>query len=350
MSNFTPNPDKTNHKVTEDKLIQALVQNRPVGSSQHRDELETRLLGLLTEQSETNHERHPNMHAQVRSPYIISLYKMRVSPILVATLTMIIIGAGLLFANGGSNTPSSSLEQISTQTSISTSTPIGATCKTNAIVRLETIVYAEDSLNAEQLGTYQNGEHFSIIGQNFTGEWLVIEWSDEYVGWIQNMPLDKRTFDVSYCDDVQIEDPNNLPPTALPPTMVPPTTPIDTTAESEYCELYQVYRAQLLSESSIYARPTTDAEVLETMDAGNIIDVIGVNRAQDWFVIHLDADYVGWVEIGEMEFLMCGVIEPMPFDIQPTVLPPIAMSPVEVDITATSTPISTMMLTATPLP
>ena len=377
MSNFTPKPSHTNHKLTEDKLVQALHQTRPVGSSQHRDELETRLLGLLEAQSQSTDERHPNMQAQARSPYnVIPLRKMRVSPILVATLAMIFLGAGLLFAYGSASPPDkgSNLGQgvgTNTATPIPTVTrvpgddefrptvlpPDTESCPFAAIGTAEddVTVYALDSTESDELGIFTIGDQFMIIGQNYTGDWFVVQWSDSYVGWVQIPTSENTRFTMINCgemlDTVQDVDFNDITAT-LPPTAIPSSTPIGTETTSESCELYLVRTAQLLNETIVYARPDADADVLSTLTEETLIEVIGVNREQAWFVIKLDANYVGWIEIDSdsIQFLGCAQSDVVEIMIDPTAVPPTALPPAKLDITMTSTPIPTTVPTVTPLP
>lgn len=314
MSNFTQKPDKSNHKVLDDKLIRALNQTRPVGKAQHRNELEERLLAMLDTQSQSTDERHPTMQVQARSPYnIIPLRKMRISPILVATVVMIIIGTGLIFASGAGN-PQHGADggMILSQTpTVAPYTP--DTCSYFAMGTAQNTmpVYAQDSVESDLLGEYQAGDEFVIIGQNYLGDWLVVQWSDEYIGWVENLSALDNELDVVLCEDLQANTIlDNTQPTALPPTIVPTSTPFGISAEVEDCEIHRISRVRLLSETTVYAWADTASDAILTLEAGTEIQVIGVNREQDWFVVTLPASYVGWFEIADMEYLHCLILAP----------------------------------------
>ncbi len=476
MSNFMPKPDKTNHKVTEDKLVRDLHQTRPVGSKQHRDELEARLLGILTEQAQSTPERQSPMQIQARSN-ILALPKMRISPILAATIAMILIGGGLLFAFGSTGSPDNSgygqqAGQTKTATPFASPTmvpgvdgtlvtpPLVESCPFMAIgTAVEDIpVYGLDSIEADLLGNFEVGDEFVIMGQSYTGNWLVVQWSEEYVGWVQTPATSDSSFTMVTCDDLleTTQDPNfnemtatALPPTFVPintlaetstcistvdteqpaqaeaknentnvretpditatrvgvihpdtcyvirgsyfewyqivfpdspngigwihqsvinirgdetsideltaeqvaavsPTIVPTSTPIGQPGVASDCPIHQANSVLTLTAATVYARPDAEADIVDTFVENTIVDVIGVNFDQDWYVVNLNHDYVGWISVENTQILGCDVganvteIMISPTAVPPnqdtvTQLPPTVPPPAEG--TATSTPI-----------
>ncbi len=81
-----------------------------------------------------------------------------------------------------------------------------------AIAPQEVAVYALDDAQSNQLGTFAATAHIDVIGRNFDGAWLVVEWNDDIVGWVQ---LDD--VEIVACDNVNTPTDPNMP-TAEPPT------------------------------------------------------------------------------------------------------------------------------------
>lgn len=77
----------------------------------------------------------------------------------------------------------------------------------------QTDVYAEDALDSGVIGTFESNELVNVIGRNRDGQWLVVEFDGNIVGWVQ---LDSIT--ILACDNV------NEPSTTELPTAEPPAT------------------------------------------------------------------------------------------------------------------------------
>ncbi|MCI0711976.1 MAG: SH3 domain-containing protein [Chloroflexi bacterium] len=75
----------------------------------------------------------------------------------------------------------------------------------------ETDVYAEDALDSNVIGTFEANELVTVIGRNRDGQWLVVEFDGNIVGWVQ-----LNSVAIVACDNVN-EPTNPEQPTAEPP-------------------------------------------------------------------------------------------------------------------------------------
>jgi hypothetical protein len=91
----------------------------------------------------------------------------------------------------------------------------------------ETTIYAQNSADNEALETLEVGDTRALVGQDETGDWLVILWDEDTVAWVARADV------TVYQRFVEAEVvPLEITPTAVPPTVSPSSSPFPTATPS----------------------------------------------------------------------------------------------------------------------
>jgi uncharacterized protein YgiM (DUF1202 family) len=166
-------------------------------------------------------------------------------------------------------------------------------------------VYSHDDEDSEIIGTLEEGGRvYDILGANQEGDWIVLLWEDDVVGWIHYAALDIDDSGFQYCGraGVTIVDgtPTVVPPTSQQATIVPTSTPI-TDMDGTPLASQPVLRPfiEATETLSVYASDDAESEVVQELEEGDIVEVIGQNYDGEWLVVRLKRGYVGWISLAD---------------------------------------------------
>lgn len=116
-----------------------------------------------------------------------------------------IVGAGFGFSPDAPSADASSHDALNTDCQAEPHLISAATTAEDIAV------YALDDDQSDVLGIFETGAEIAVIGRNYDGQWLVIEWNENSVGWVQLSDVE-----ILACDNV------NAPTDPAMPTAPPP--------------------------------------------------------------------------------------------------------------------------------
>jgi len=163
----------------------------------------------------------------------------------------------------------------------------GVTGRVNAPTLL---VRSQPDKTSSSIATLKAGDTVVILGASESGAWLLIQTSTGLVGWAGSAYIflvTGRLRDIQVISDV----------TALTTTPVAAAT---VAANATLCPTFTptpgptVTGKVVVSKLNIRSQPSNTADVLEVLNAGDSVTILGASQSGSWFLVQAKDGVIGW--------------------------------------------------------